>query len=295
MKPYNIEQVEAEYINNCSIGALMYANEGEYENVHKYDVCSLYPSIMNSVILFPIKQGEFIKLTSNEFNSFEFIKYGIYRCKINGCNKLFKFNNLNYYTHLDIKQAKELNLKVELIEDEQPNFLYYSRDKLITGSEIFKQYVELLFELKNKGKKGIKKSKQILNILWGSLCEGNTKTQYINNNDDKIINIDGNIKILKIKPFNDNETIIEYVNNDKQFKSNYARMKPFILAKGRNALYNLIKNEINNIVWFHTDGFICRSKLNINIGDGLGCLKYEGYSKKLKIHHLNKIIGEFII
>ena len=46
-------------------------------------------------------------------------------------------------------------------------------------------------------------------------------------------------------------------------------MRPFILAKGRNALYNCINNKINNIVRFHTDGFICRSKLNINIGDGL--------------------------
>ena len=98
--------------------------------------------------------------------------YGIYRCIIKGTNKLFKFNKHNFYTHIDIKQARELNLYIELVEDKEPNFLYYSREKLITGNEIFKQYVEELFELKHKG---IKQIKPILNILWGALAE--TKNQ----------------------------------------------------------------------------------------------------------------------
>ena len=290
----NIKQLEAEYINCASFGALMYAEKGEFNtNVYKYDVCSMYPSIMNSGQLFPIKEGEFKFLSNDEFTKMEYPLYGLYRCKIDGYNKLFKHNYNNYYTHIDIKLAKELKLNIELIHDAQPNFLYYSRDKLITGCEIFRQYVELLFNLKQKG---IKKSKQILNILWGSLCETKNKTIHINNNDDKIKIIDGNIKIIKIKPFNDNETILEYVENDKQFYSNYARMKPFILSKARYILHNLIKNDINNIIWIHTDGWITKTEnTSLNALNNLGCVKFEGKTNNLYIHNLNKIIGEFKI
>ena len=292
IKPNNILQLEAQFINNASCGALMYAQKGIFNNVYKYDVVSMYPSIMASVQLFPINEGEFIQLSDDEFRSMEFIKYGIYRCVITGNNNLFKFNNLNYYSHIDIKQAQELNLNIKLVCDELPNFLYYSRDKLLTGSELFKQYITPLFELK---KKGIKKSKQILNILWGSLSEKNIKTIHINDNDDKTFNINGNITIIKIRPFNNKETLIEYVENDKQFKSNYGRLKPFLLAKGRNILTNLIKDDIDNMVYFHTDGFISKKEMNIKTGSELGNIKYEGYCKQLEIKNLNKMFGEFKI
>ena len=120
----DIEQIEAEYINNSSFGALVYANKGIYNNVYKYDVVSMYPSIMKSIQLFPIKQGEFIQLNDNDFYNVPFLKYGVYRCIIKGNTNLFKFDNLNYYTHIDISTAKELKLNIELIHDDQPNFLY---------------------------------------------------------------------------------------------------------------------------------------------------------------------------
>ena len=292
IKPDNIRQVEAEYINNSSCGALLYAKAGIYSDVYKYDVCSLYPSIMSSGALFPIKEGELLRITTEDFNNMEFLKFGIYRAIIRGTTNLFKFNDNNYYTHIDIKQAQELNLDVKLIEDDQPNFIYYSRDKLITGSELFGQYVKLLFNLK---KKGVKKSKQILNILWGALCETNSKTITINNDDTNIKYIDGNINLLKIKPFNESFTMIEYINNDEQFKSNFARLKPFLLSLGRKKLTNLIKDDINNIIFFHTDGWCGLRPSNIKTGFELGDLKYEGKAEKLEIIHINKIIGEFKI
>ena len=119
-----------------------------------------------------------------------------------------------------------------------------------------------------------------------------SKTKLINNNDKNIITISGNIKVLKFSNFKEDKTIIEYVNNDKQFKSNYARLKPFLLSKGRNNLHNLIKNNIDDVVHFHTDGFLIKNNLNIKTGLDIGDLKYEGFYKKVEIHHINKIIGE---
>ena len=210
IKVDNIKQVEAEFINKSSHGALMYSEKGIFDNIYKYDVVSMYPSIMASGQMFPIREGELKNINKYEFNKNNFVPFGIYRCIIKGTNKLFKFNKHNFYTHIDIKQARELNLYIELVEDKEPNFLYYSREKLITGNEIFKQYVEELFELKHKG---IKQIKPILNILWGALTETKTKTILINNNDKNIITISGNIKVLKFSNFKEDKTIIEYVNN----------------------------------------------------------------------------------
>jgi len=286
IQPDDIKQLESEWLNNCSLGALMYAEKGEFLNVHKYDVVSMYPSIMSSIQLFPIKEGQFMHLTEDEFNNMEFLKYGIYKCKIEGKHKLFRNNNNYLYTHIDIKIAKELNLKVNLIEDDGPNFLHYAREKCLTGTEIFKNYVEYLFKLK---KNGIKSAKLILNILWGSLCEKKCKSIYIDNNDKHIKILEGNIDVLKMKPFNKDVTIVEYVDNDKQFYSNFGRIKPFLLSKGRYVLYNLIKDVINDIVYYHTDGYIIKNRMDIKIGNNLGDVKYEGCHDKIVIHNLNKI------
>ena len=83
----------------------------------------MYPSIMKSKQLFPIKEGELKYI--NEFKS-EFFEFGIYRAIISGTTKKFGFNPKNYYTHIDLTRAKELNLNIKLIVDSQPNFLHYS-------------------------------------------------------------------------------------------------------------------------------------------------------------------------
>ena len=39
---------------------------------------------MNSKMLFPINEGEFKKISEQEFINLEFYQYGIYRCNIRG-------------------------------------------------------------------------------------------------------------------------------------------------------------------------------------------------------------------
>jgi hypothetical protein len=97
-----------------------------------------------------------------------FIKLRIYRCKIKGTGKFFVSNDENYYTQADILMAIDYGFKIKLIQDGQPNFLYYSTECLMSGSTLFKKYVETLYALKLNKVRG---AKLLLNILWGALTE----------------------------------------------------------------------------------------------------------------------------
>ena len=69
---------------------------------------------------------------------------------------------------MDITVAREYGLTVVLIQDDKANFLHYPKDCLMSGSYLFKKYVDTLYDLKLKKVKG---AKLLLNILWGALTE----------------------------------------------------------------------------------------------------------------------------
>ena len=286
--PEDILQDEAMWIKESSIGALVWATEYDGE-LYKYDIKSQYPYLMTQHTLkFPIKRGEFQRID----NFSEYFQFGIYRCIISkssdeNINKLFRFNKKNCYTSISLDHAKKLGLKYELIQDSQPNFLYYSRDKLITFNEVFKSYIELLFDLKEKK---VEKSKDILNILWGALCEIDKKKYYCD--IDKIINIEENEEICEINPYENNEDIdiISTHKTYKRYKHNYARLKPFLLSKGRQMISNIMFPIKENIKRIQTDGFLSTVKLHDNKNVKLGELKFEGFTENGHIENcVNKV------
>ena len=57
--------------------------------------------------------------------------------------KVFSHNPKNYYTHIDMTKAKRLNLKIEIIQDGENNFLEYSPEKRIDGKILFKEFINL--------------------------------------------------------------------------------------------------------------------------------------------------------
>ncbi len=120
-------------------------------------------------MFFPIKRG-----TSQQLKILpDKVAIGFYRCEIEKTKdglKFCRYNPLNTYTHIDLQIAKELNLKVELIQDNQPNAFTYTREQCVTGTQYFGATVDLLFKLKEKGNATAKK---ILTSLWGALCEKN--------------------------------------------------------------------------------------------------------------------------
>jgi hypothetical protein len=238
----------------------------------------------SSTLKFPVKRGEF-KLIEN-FS--EFVEFGIYRCIIhksedNNLNKLFRFNSDNYYSSIDITNAKELNLQIELIQDDKPNCLYYSRDKLITFGEAFNNYVNLLFPLKENK---IKMAKDILNILWGSLCEKDKIKKFITTK----FSVDDDEDILELYPTKDDGHIIKTIKRNSIYKTSFSRLCPFLTSQARRHMTKILlpyKDEVQRV---QTDGFLITKPIHTNINVKIGELKYEGYTENgIILNCINKV------
>lgn len=291
-QPEEIKQDEAVWLKNSTKGALIFADKFEGE-LYKYDVKSLYPYLMYlSTLKFPIKRGEFQQIIT--LDELEYFQFGIYRVEIfksedDNLNKLFKFNTSHYYTSVDLSNAKKLGFKYKIIVDDKPNFLYYSRDKLITFNEVFKDYIDFMFKLKEQS---IPKAKFILNILWGALCEMSRNKYY----DNKPVNIGEDEEISELRPchFDEDVDLIETVKLVNMYKTNYARLAPFLLSNGRKYMSDIMIDYKDDIIRCQTDGFFIKKQLHTNIDVKLGELKYEGYTQngiikncvnKVEIHY----------
>ena len=282
INPDEVEQAKADWISNSALGALIFSEPYEGQ-AYEYDVKSQYPSIQKSGMLFPVKKGEFLRL---ENLPDDYFKYGIYRVIIStsedkNINKLFRFNFDNFYTHFDLTTAKLLNLKYELIIDDQPNFLYYSRDKCLTGNEIFGPYINLLFELKQLNLTN--RTKSILNVLWGALCEKKLVKKDVKINDENY-DIPELNKLHSIKRIAKGKYFVTHKDVTKQYKTSFARILPFIVAKGRGNMAKLMEPYKDTIVKIHTDGFmVSEEPKNIKLSNSLGGLVFEGSYKHIKI------------
>jgi hypothetical protein len=278
--PEHISQIEMTWIENASLGAIIFSEDYEGE-AWKYDVKSMYPSIMCSKLLVPMKKGEFRKFTLDEFNNLKFYPNGIYRAVVKAStdiktNRLFRFNKLNYYTQISLSHAITLGLTIELIIDDQPNSLLYSRDKCLRCDEIFSKFVAYMFDLKNKK---VPMSKLILNMLWGALTESDLKKVIIDNSKDDEFDIKDNMTIVQIKPsFLKDITFVKYANNDSYYKSNFARLKPFFLSKARSNICDIMLPYKDTVVKCHTDSLtVSKYPTDIKTGSKLGELAFEGY------------------
>jgi hypothetical protein len=170
--------------------------------------------------------------------------------------------------------------------DDQPNFLYYSRDKCLTGNEIFGPYINLLFELKQL--KLTDRTKSILNILWGALCEKKLikNTISLHDNEYDIPELNELVSIVRTK---DNSYYFKHQDTRKQYKSPFARICPFIVSKGRANIAKILEPYKETVVKIHTDGFILNKEpTGIKISDSLGGLVLEGKYHHIKIENNSK-------
>ena len=294
--PDTINQDEMFWIESSKCGPLIWCEQYEGE-CYKYDYVSNYPSIMaDSKMLFPIRRGTFHMMTDKEFDELKFFPIGIYRCEVTVTKpKLFRENPKNYYTHIDLTRAKELGFSIELTQDKTPNALLYTRDQVIQGHYLFGDFVDVLFKLK---KNGMKRAKGILNILWGALSQKNEMTLIIDESDDEPSTIEEDRTIMSINPLNEKKTIVKFVKNDYAYETPYARIAPFLLAKGRVKISKAIveaegSTNIKNIKRVHTDSMYATKKLDIVTGTNLGNMKFEGFCKNVKIFNNIKITGKF--
>jgi hypothetical protein len=288
-QPADISNSEANWINNSSTHAVTYW-ENYSGNAHIFDINSRYPHIMQkSTNMFPIKPGTWKIIDSIQ----EKPEYGIYRCVItkvtNDKYKFFVFNSEHHYTHLDVIMALAYGLKIELICDGKPNFLHYPKDCLVSGALLFKKYVDDLYPLKLQKVKG---AKLLLNILWGALTESKTYKKTVDY--DVPFDLSG-CDIKKIEASDQLRTQFTKMN-ERQFTTNYGRIKPFLLAFARNQFFFSFRKWEHLIVRMHTDSlYLTEVPTDMHPpSDKLGCLKSEG-TYKVQISGLNKVVKEKIV
>lgn len=280
-----IKYDEGVWIESTKSGAIIWGDQYMGKG-YKYDYCSMYPSIMKQETnIYPVKKGKFRVLTQDEFmdSAHSLEEIGIYRCVVDTksdnkfAKKLFRWNPKNFYTNVDIKMARELGLKISMIRDKQPNYLVYSADACMKGSEIFGKFVDLIFPLKYRK---IARAKQFLTMLWGVLGQRSDLGYSILRENSSMLDINSlNFKQL----------------NGSIYKTNYARTIPFVLAYGRMKITTTMVPFITNIVRIHTDGFIATIPLQISTGNNIGDLRYEGFCPKCIVHNCNRIDGEFTV
>jgi hypothetical protein len=95
-------------------------------------------------------------------------------------------------------------------------------------------------------------------------------------------------------PRDDDTTKMEYFQNESAYETDFARIAPFILARGRHLIGKLMKPYVDDIVRTHTDGIISKNKLDIKTGNKLGELEYDGFCEYVQIENNISVKGEFI-
>ena len=267
----NIDCIEQDWLSKSMFGAIMHKKEGTYQMVFEYDINSMYPYLM-TVIDFITRKGKYKIVDEVDLSN----EYAIYRCVIKGIkDNVMRHNPKNYYTTLDIKTAIENKYKVKLIKDGEPNCLIYSKQKRISGKEVFGQVVDALYEMKKAGCSDAKKS---LNYIWGYLA-----SRYINevNTYQEDLEIDDITNITKIfhrsTDKNNQEHYTFRVKSPmKRFRFDYARFAPFLLAKGRRVIHEATKDHLNNVLRINTDGFLTTKTIDsLDIGVNIGQFKMK--------------------
>jgi hypothetical protein len=290
---------EARWIEESTIGPLLFGFPYEGE-AHVADINSSYPSIYSSqYFMIPIKEGEFMKMTSEHFEKCDkFLPFGIYHAKIKypdddiKWRKLFKLNEKNKYTHIDVMRARKIGLKIRLNQKAKSNFLHYSKEKcLISGKKCFKEYVTLLYELRTNEICG-KRCKSLLSTLWGALMQKNEFTKILE--EDEVFEIYDETELISSIPFGNGKEKITYVNKNKMYKTNYARMKPFLLAKGRVKISEYIEPYVDHVYRCHTDSMTSDIKLPLDYSTKLGGIKYDGHYPHCIIKNCSVPKGEYI-
>ena len=282
IEPDALTDMEIDWLIQCNHGQIVY-NKSYKGDTYSYDVNSMYASIMrNAHFKVPMKQGTFIKLTTTEFDESKFYQYGIYRVNIindgkENTRKMFRFNNNNYYTTIDLNVAKRLGLTITLIEDCQYNFLSYGTGACMAGSKLFKTFIDIFYRLKTETKN--KDFKLVMNLLYGTLCMTNVKTYQYDITKDLNADIDldpEKVIILNQYFVRDNIFKIEFCTKLGYFKYPWARLKPFILAFGRQMIGRIMEPYLDDIIYVNTDGFKAVKQLDIITGTNIGDLRFEG-------------------
>lgn len=242
------------WISNAMSSGMMYVNTGDYTDVVEYDVNSMYPALM-TIVDFITRKGRFSTVSRIPKLKLSDI-YSIYRCHIVGFdNRLFQGNRNGYYCGLDIITAQQEGYDIKLVQDGEPNCLFYDENTRISGDEVFGKFVRDLYKLKTKN---VKLAKSVINCLWGKLASKNIGEIYTNNPHNNYVDDVSLIKKIQCISFDSGmpEYKIKVYKSQKRMQFRYSRFVPFLLARGRRKMYKFIRQHKEHVVRVHTDGAI---------------------------------------
>jgi hypothetical protein len=282
-----ITEDEYEWLENATKNQIYkIAKNGTYETVYGYDQNNSYNSqLIDPKFYIPVKQGKFKHLSNDDFMRRKNFNYGIYRCIVEfneDFKNQFRYNRTNHYTHFTLEIAKQLNLKITMIEDDKPNVLEYSCKDFtcVKAHRLFYEYITWVNYMK-KFKKEIPLVKLLNSGLWGCLCEA-------------IIKKEKKTGELIYNSYEDMCNAIEEPDGDgyytrvetKSYKTPLARLKPFLLSRQCLTMFDVINEHYDTIVRFNTDGFASTEKIrDLDIGEKIGQWKFEGvaHNQEIKI------------
>jgi hypothetical protein len=104
-----------------------------------------------------------------------------------------------------------------------------------------------------------------------------------------------NSTIYKIVPTNKSSEKYEIrtLDNNVMFAHYYARIKHFLLARGRSKIVMAMLPHIDNLLYCYTDSMILSVLHNIKTGTNLGDMRNEGYCDSFQINKSGKKTGVF--
>jgi hypothetical protein len=154
----------------------------------------------------------------------------------------------------------------------------------MNGAYLFKNYIDELYQLKMNKVVG---AKDLLNVLWGGLCESTCYKHAIEFDEENDIS-EAHFRKISV---DDKIRVDCTYYRKKQYKMNWARIKPFVLAYGRSRIYHCFRKFEPLIMRLHTDGFYLKENTSeLKTGLELGNLKYVGevHVNITGINQLNK-------
>ena len=80
--------------------------------------------------------------------------------------------------------------------------------------------------------------------------------------------------------------MIQTCNTEKIFKTNYARVAPFLTSYARLKFARICMPFIDDIVRINTDSFLCKHKCDVPMSSFLGDFKLE-HDGKCKVKNSN--------
>ena len=254
-----IDEQDMAFVSGCKNCGLIYASPkiGHFRNI---DGNSFYPSLMRDPkLILPLGNPQFLKIEKFD----EVIRFGIYKCVVSGYDKrLFLHNPANYYTYTDVKFAIKHGYKVELVQDLSLNFMFYDSEHRDSGYSLFRGFVDTLYQLKKLNPL----AKELLNILWGSLCERKKIYHHETNFND--------LSILDCGSWGGEDNCY-FAEESQVYKLPYARIGVFLTAFGRAKLGDFMADIKEEIFRIHTDGFWTTSEKQFDFSADLGGFKLE--------------------